>query len=207
MSLFSNPSVTRRFIKLMALLTFLMVCVWVGITWYDGSVPGDFEVRQGDIQLSDGKFNAAIESFESALAAQPDHRGALHGKAASLIALKRYEEAEATLDYLIDYLNQTLEEDDPTGIGALSAAFINRGIIKDRQGRYEEALEDYVNSAKTDYEIADGPNWVEHLLYYDRTPSSPIKRAQYIFEQLKLPEEERVLSNPEIDDAQRMYKP
>ena len=34
------------------------------------------------------------ELFELALAAQPDHRGALHGKAASLIMLERYGEAD-----------------------------------------------------------------------------------------------------------------
>ena len=38
-------------------------------------------------------------------------------------------------------------------------------------------------------------------------PSSIRKRAQYIYEQLKLPEEERVLSVPDRDKEQIMHKP
>ena len=121
--------------------------------------------------------------------------------------LERYDDAEAVLSHLIDYLLDTLEDDDPTGIGALSAAYTNRGIIRDRQGRHREAYDDYVESVKIDYEIADGPSWVEHLLYYDNEPSSALKRAQYLHKQFQLPEEERVLTLPVQDDAQRMYKP
>ncbi|MEE8445466.1 MAG: tetratricopeptide repeat protein, partial [Alphaproteobacteria bacterium] len=192
---------------LMLVLTVVMFSIWTGVSWYQGSTPGDFEVRQGDIMLSDGAYWEAIEKFDQALDAQPDHRGALHGKAAALIRLERYDDAEALLSYLIEFLNRTLEDDDPTGIGALSAAYTNRGIIRDRQGRHREAYEDYVQSVKIDYEIADGPSWIEHLLYYEHEPSSALKRAQYLYKQFELPEEERLLTLPESDDAQRMYKP
>ena len=207
MSRYFSPRVQKRFIILMIALTVVMFSVWVGLSWYTGSVPGDFEVRQGDIKLSDGAYDEAIERFDQALAVQPDHRGALHGKAAALIMLERYDDAEAVLSYLIDFLNRTLEEDDPTGIGALSAAYTNRGIIRDRQGRHREAYKDYVESVKIDYEIADGPSWIEHRLYYEHEPSSALKRAQYLYKQFELPEEERLLTLPEHDDAQRMYKP
>lgn len=207
MSRYFTPRIQKRFIKLMLLLTVVMFSIWIGVAWYKDSTPGDFEVREGDIKLSDGDYEEAIEKFDLALAAQPDHRGALHGKAASLIMLERYDEAEAVLSYLIDYLNRTLEDDDPTGIGALSAAYTNRGIIRDRQGRHQEAYDDYVNSVKIDYEIADGPSWIEHLLYYEHEPSSALKRAQYLYKQFQLPEAERVLTFPEHDDAQRLYKP
>ena len=207
MSRYFSPRRQKRFIKLMLLLTVVMFSIWIGVAWYKDSTPGDFEVREGDIKLSDGDYEEAIEKFDLALTAQPDHRGALHGKAASLIMLERYDEAEAVLSYLIDYLNRTLEDDDPTGIGALSAAYTNRGIIRDRQGRHQEAYDDYVNSVKIDYEIADGPSWIEHLLYYEHEPSSALKRAQYLYKQFQLPEAERVLTFPEHDDAQRLYKP
>ena len=207
MSRYFSPRIQKRFIKLMLLLTVVMFSIWIGVAWYKDSTPGDFEVREGDIKLSDGDYEEAIEKFDLALTAQPDHRGALHGKAASLIMLERYDEAEAVLSYLIDYLNRTLEDDDPTGIGALSAAYTNRGIIRDRQGRHQEAYDDYVNSVKIDYEIADGPSWIEHLLYYEHEPSSALKRAQYLYKQFQLPEAERVLTFPEHDDAQRLYKP
>ena len=207
MSRYFSPRIQKRFVILMFVLTVVMFSIWTGVSWYQGATPGDFEVRQGDIMLSDGAYWEAIEKFDQALDAQPDHRGALHGKAAALIMLERYDDAEAVLSYLIDFLNRTLEDDDPTGIGALSAAYTNRGIIRDRQGRHREAYEDYVQSVKIDYEIADGPSWIEHLLYYEHAPSSALKRARYLQEQFELPEQERVMTLPDVDDAQRMYKP
>jgi tetratricopeptide (TPR) repeat protein len=207
MSRYFSQRVQKRFVILMFLLTIVMFSIWVGVSWYQGSTPGDFEVRQGDIKLSDGAYEEAIELFERALAAQPDHRGALHGKAAALIRLERYDDAEALLSYLIDFLNRTLEDDDPTGIGALSAAYTNRGIIRDRRGRHREAYEDYVKAVEIDYDLADGPSWIEHLLYYEHEPSSALKRAQYLYKQFQLPEAERLLTLPEQDDVQRMYKP
>ena len=100
-----------------------------------------------------------------------------------------------------------LEADDPTGMGALSAAYANRGIIKDRDGRYDDALKDYIEAVKIDYDLADGPGWIEHLLYYDKKPSSVLGRARYLYKQLKLPESERLMRVPEIDAKQRRYKP
>lgn len=207
MSAFSDPRVLRRFIKLMLILTFVMVVIWTGVTWYKGRVPGDFEVRQGDIKLSDGEYVSAIERFDAALVDAPNHRGALLGKAVALMAMEEYDEAEHVLTYAINYLIANLTEDDPTGRGALSAAYANRGIIKDRQERYEEALEDYIEAVKIDYDLADGPGWIDHLLYYDKEPSSVLKRAEYIYTQLQLPEAERLLKVPELDAKQRMYKP
>lgn len=207
MSAYSNPQILKRFIKLMLILTVVMFTVWTVVMWSKNNVPGDFEVREGDIQLSDGNFENAIERFDAALTVAPDHRGALLGKAVALIALEQYGEAEHVLSYTIDYLLKNLEEDDPTGIGALSAAYANRGIIKDRQARYEEALADYIESIKIDYDIAEGPGWLNHLLYYNEEPSSVLKRAEYIYKQLELPENERLLSVPELDAEQRMYKP
>ena len=125
----------------------------------------------------------------------------------SLIGLERYDEAEDLLTHAIVFLLDTLVEDDPTGTGALSAAYANRGILRDRQGRYEEALADYVEAVKIDYDLAEGPGWVAHLLYYDKTPSSVLTRAKYIYQQLQLPEDERLMRVPEQDELQRMYKP
>jgi len=209
MSKFTDPRVLRRFVVLMCIATVVMFTVWAGVRMYqeEAKNPGDFETRQGDILLSDGEYEKAIERFNAALAAQPGHRGAWGGRTTALIAQERYEEAEADLTGLIAYLEKTLQPDDPTGRGALSAAYANRGIIKDRQARYEEALKDYIASAKTDRDIAEGPGWINRLLYHDRKPSSVIDRAQYLYEQLQLPEEKRLLRVPERDAEQRIYKP
>ncbi len=207
MSTYFTPQIQKRFIKLMLILTVIMFTVWTGVTWYTNAVPGDFAVREGDIQLSDGNYDRAIERFDEALVDAPNHRGALLGKAAALMGLERYDEAHAVLTHAIEYLLDTLTDDDPTGVGALSAAYTNRGIIEDRQGRYEDALADYIEAIKIDYDIGEGPSWLEHLLYYDKKPSSALKRAEYIYKQLQLPESERVMRVPEQDALQRMYKP
>ena len=204
---FSNSRIVERFIILMAITTFIMFSVWMIIYNYKGQVEGDYEVRQGDILLSDGKYEEAILVFKKALKIQPNHRGALSGKAVALMGLDRDQEAENTLSYLIEFLNQTLEKDDPTGRGALAAAYGNRGILKDRSGRYREALKDYIESARIDFDLAEGPSIIQQILYYDKKPSSIMKRAEYIYLQLKLPESERVMRIPEEDAKQRRYKP
>ena len=113
----------------------------------------------------------------------------------------------AELDYLIAYLERTLEPDDPTGVGALAAAYANRGIVYDRTGRYQAALDDYIAALKTDEDTVSGPDVVHKILYGSEDVSSVRKRAQYLYEQLQLPEDERRLRVPEIDAQQRMHKP
>ena len=207
MSRFTDPRVIKRFIILLGIATFIMFSVWAVLKQLKNEAPGDFEVRQGDIFLSDEKYDKAIERFVKALALAPDHRGALGGIAVAQIGQRKYDEAEFTLSYLIDYLKKNLEDDDPTGRGALSAAYGNRGIIRDRQGRYEEALGDYIEAARVDLDLAEGPGVVERILYYERKPSSVLGRAEYLYKQLKLPEEQRIMRQPDEDDKQRVYKP
>ena len=203
----NNPRVLKRFIILLAVATFVMFSIWAMINNYKDTTKGDFEVRQGDIFLQDSKYEKAIKAFERALMVQPNHRGALGGQAIALMGLKKDDEAENLLTYLINYLLETLPDDDATGRGALSAAHANRGILRDRQGRYEEALKDYIESARIDRGLAEGPGMVQRLLYYANKPSSVIKRAEYIYKQLKLPKAERVMRRPEEDEKQRRYKP
>ena len=202
-----HPKVLKRFIILMGLTTFIMFSIWMMLHNYKGQTEGDYEVRQGDILLSDGHYEKAIEVFNTALKLQADHRGALSGKAVALMELGRNLEAEKTFTYLIDFLKKTLEKDDLTGRGALSAAYGNRGILKDRFGRHQEALKDYIESIRIDLDVAEGPSIIEHILYYDKNPSSILKRAEYLHKQLKLPESERVMINPKEDAKQRRYKP
>ncbi len=207
MSALSDPRVLRRFIILMAILTFVMFSLWVVVQSFVSSPAGDFETRQGDILLGDGKFEEAIERFDEALRKQPDHRGALGGRAIALMSMERYPEAEAELTYLIDYLNRNVEPDDRTGVAALAAAYANRGILKDRQGRYEEALKDYVDAINTDEGVTEGPSIFDKILYYEHKPASVRGRAVYLYKQLQLPENERRLRVPELDSLQRMHKP
>ena len=202
-----NPRVLRRFVILMALLTVGGFMFWDVIGDFISRPPGDYHTDAGGNRMADGLYDEALEEFDAALEESPDHRGALQGRATTYLLLERYEEAEAEFTYLIDYLEKTIEADDTTGRGVLFSAFANRANIKDRQGRYEEALEDYIQSIRIDADLADGPGIVAHILYYNRKPSSVRDRARYLYEQLQLPEEERVMRIPELDDEQRMYRP
>ncbi len=202
-----NAAVLRRFIILMAIATAIAGIFGVGYMYVNPSEPGDYEVRRGDQLLSDGEFSGALEQFDEALKLSPDHRGALMGRAIVFLQTERYPEAEAELTYLIGFLNRTLEPDDLTGIGVLAAAYANRGILYDRTGRYEKALADYIEVLKRDRDLAEGPGIIDKVLYGMPKPATVERRAIYLKQQLALPESERLLRVPELDEEQRMFKP
>jgi tetratricopeptide (TPR) repeat protein len=201
-----NANVTQRFIKLMVLLIAGAMLFWLVAEWFSGGEPGDYEVRVGDQRLSEGNYDEALEAFDEALQEMPDHRGALMGRALVYMQTDRHEEAFAEFEYLIDFLTGTVEQDDTTGHAVLAAAYANRGILHDRRGEHQEALDDYIRSLQVDEGAVEGPG-VIHEILYGYKPSSIRDRARYIYEQLQLPEAERVLSLPEKDETQRMYKP
>ena len=123
-----QPRVLRRFIIIMALATFAMFTAWAVVREALVAPPGDYEVRQGDILLTDGKFAEAIERFEAALVVSPAHRGAMIGRAIALLQSGRLEEAESAFTALIGFLGTHLAPDDPTGRAVFAAAHANRGI-------------------------------------------------------------------------------
>lgn len=202
-----NPRVLRRFIILMGIATFVAFSIWGVVNMMANQEPGDYDTRAGDILLSDKKYDEALASFDAALRERPDHRGALMGRAIVFLQTEKFSEARAEFTYLIDFLNKTLQRDDPTGRGTLAAAYANRGILLDREGKYKEALDDYINALKMDMGALEGPTIFDKVLYGTPRPSTVQKRAQYLYEQLKLPLEKRLFRVPEIDAQQRMYKP
>jgi hypothetical protein len=48
---------------------------------------------------------------------------------------------------------------------------------------------------------------VHKILYGSEDVSTVRDRARYIYEQLQLPEDQRLMRVPELDEKQRMYKP
>lgn len=201
-----NERVLSRFVKLMALLIVGSMLFWLAADWFSGGEPGDYEVRVGDQRLSEGNYDEALDAFNAALEEMPDHRGALMGRALVFMQTDRHDEAFAQFRYLIDFLSESVVPDDPTGRAVLAAAYANRGILHDRRGEYEAALDDYVRSIRVDEGAVDGPG-VIHEILYGYKPSTVRERARYIYEQLQLPEEQRRLALPELDEEQRMYKP
>ena len=202
-----NPKVLKRFIIYMAILTFVMFTVWGFVRSFMDRPAGDYETEVCDIRLKDKKYEEALEAANKALLKTPNHRGAMMCKALVFISEKKYLKAEKTLSKLIVFLEKNLEEDDRTGIGTLAAAYANRGIIKDRNKNYEEALKDYVKALGIDHEAVAGPGLGTVILNYKFKSSSVKDRALYLNEQLQLPEDERVLSIKELDEGQVMHKP
>jgi len=191
----------------MAILTFVMFTVWALIRSFMNRPPGDYETEVCDMRLKDKLYDKAIQAAYTALEKTPNHRGAIMCKALVFISQKMYLEANEELNYLINFLEKSLEDDDKTGKGTLAAAYANRGIIKDRNKNYEEALQDYAKALGIDHEAVAGPGLGTIILNYKFKSSSVKERALYLNEQLQLPEDERVLSIKELDEGQVMHKP
>ena len=203
----TNANIIKRFVIYMAILTFVMFTVWGFVRSFMNRPPGDYETEVCDIRLKDKKYGEALEAANTALEKTPNHRGAVMCKALVFISQKMYLEANEELNYLINFLEKNLEDDDKTGKGTLAAAYANRGIIKDRNKNYEEALQDYVKALGIDDVAVAGPGLGTIILNYKFKSSSVKERALYLNEQLQLPEDERVLSIKELDEGQVMHKP
>ena len=191
----------------MAILTFVMFTFWALIRSFMNRPPGDYETEVCDIRLKDKLYDKAIQAANTALEKTPNHRGAIMCKALVFISQEMYLEANAELDYLISFLEKTVEDDDLTGVGTLAAAYANRGIIKDRNKNYQGALQDYVKALGIDDEAVAGPGLGTIILNYKFKSSSVKERALYLNEQLQLPEDERVLKIEKLDEGQVMHKP
>ena len=202
-----NARVLKRFIVYMAVLTFVMFTVWALVRSFMNRPPGDYETEVCDNRLKDKLYDKAIQAANTALEKTPNHRGAIMCKALIFISQKMYLEANEELNYLISFLEKTVEDDDLTGIGTLAAEYANRGIIKDRNKNYQGALQDYVKALGIDDEAVAGPGLGTIILNYKFRSSSVKERALYLNEQLQLPEDERVLSIEELDAGQVMHKP
>ena len=203
----TSTNVLKRFVIYMAILTFVMFTVWGFVRSFMNRPAGDYETEVCDIRLKDKKYQQALEAANKALNKTPNHRGAMMCKALVFISEKKYIEAEKILSDLIIFLEKNLEDDDKTGIGTLAAAYANRGIVKDRNKKYEEAFKDYVKALGIDHEAVAGPGLGTIILNYKFKSSSVKDRALYLNEQLQLPEDERVLSIKELDEGQVMHKP
>ena len=202
-----SANILKRFIVYMAILTFVSFTLWAFIKSFRDRPPGDYETEVCDIRLNDKEYDKALKAADKALAKSPNHRGAIMCRALVFISQKNYTQANKELSYLIIFLEENLQKDDPTGIGTLAASYANRGIIKDRNGDYEGALKDYVKALGIDDEAVAGPGLGTIILNYKFKSSSVKERALYLNNQLQLPKEERVLSIKELDEGQVMHKP
>lgn len=201
-----NPNILRRFTIIMFFAIFITVSATLFYDNFFDRPKGDYETERAGIFLTSGNFDEAMKYFNKALSVSPNHRGALMGRALVYIQEKHYTEAEAELDYLIDWLETNLSSEDKTGQGVLAAAYANKGIILDRQNIHRRALDNYVKALQIDEDTVSGPGLV-HKILYDPRPSTVRDRARYLYEQFKIPEKDRLMRVPELDAKSRMHKP
>ena len=159
------------------------------------SVPGENRHRLANHYLEDGNHDEALKIFDVLVAAYPDYKQAHLGRALTLLQMENYEASAASF-------NRAIELDEN-----FAAAYANRGILYDRTGKYERAVADYRKALELDPGLAEGPGWFWRFLRNIPEPPPTIPdRIAYIESELKKPEGNRLLSVPEIDEQQRMYK-
>lgn len=202
-----GPNVLRRFVILCFVGTFVMFSFWAFLEHFAYRPAGDYQTEMGGNRLAEGRYDEALTHFNKALEQMPNHRGALMGRALAYLQSGDFARARAEFDTLIRFLEGSLEPDDRTGTGTLAGAYANRGVMFDRMGEHRKALEDYIMALRTDEGAVSGPGLVDRVVYGTPDVSTVRKRATYLAQQFQLPEEERVLSLPEVDAQQRMHKP
>ena len=183
-------------VGLLVLLLFVSVVAFV-LYWRTAveDTPGDYHVKTGNYHLEDGQNDRAIAEFELALEANAGHPLAHLGIALALMHLQRYEASLEAFDHV-------LALDD-----SLAVAYADRGILHDRMGRHDAALQDYRRALSLDPGLADGPGWLWRFMRnMPERPPTIADRADYLEAELRKPAEERVLRRPEIDAQQRMYR-
>jgi tetratricopeptide (TPR) repeat protein len=159
------------------------------------SVPGENMFRMANQHLQDGKHDEALKKFDEVIAGHPEYKDAYMGRAITLMQMKDFNRSSMDFDRAL-----ALDKD-------FAAAYANRGILNDRTGKYQEAVSDYRKAIELNPEVVEGPGLIWRFLHnVSEKPSTLAARADYIEEELKKPEAERLLKVPEIDEQQRMYK-
>jgi tetratricopeptide (TPR) repeat protein len=185
--------------NILTVIITLSILGTIGFYFYRYTVlettPGENKYRLGNKYLEDGDYEEALQVFNAVLVEHTEYKEAHFAKAITLLQMERFGESRASFNRAIGLDNQYAE------------AYANRGILNDRVGQYEAALNDYRKALELNPELNKGPGWIWRFLRNipDRPPTIA-DRADYLEEQLKKPESERLLRVPEIDSKQRMYK-
>lgn len=187
-----NPNFIKAFIGL-SIVAVIAVAYFNYMT--KERVPGENKNRLANKYLEDGKLEKALSTFDEALSINPSYPANYLGKALTLMQLGRFDQARSQFD-------KAIELDDKFAL-----AYANRGILNDRMGRYEAAVRDYRKAIEINPRLTKGPGLLWRFLHnVPERPPTIADRADYIEAELKKPEDQRLLSVPEIDAQQKMYK-
>lgn len=186
---------TYTLLKWIAIASAVMLVAYLGYDHFRTMGPGDIKYVDGSNLFEDRHYDRAARYFKEALAEKPDHVFALRGLANANVQLKRLPEALAAINAAID-----IEPDD-------ACNFATRGIIHDHMGKHENAMTDYERAIADCPEATEGMHWLDRLLYnVHERPPTVVQRLAYLKAQMKLPESQRVLRMPDIDDQQLPYE-
>jgi len=185
--------------NILAAIFTLTILGIVGFYYYKYSVlettPGENKYRLGNKYLEDGKYEKALQELDEVLVEHTEYKEAHLARAITLLQMGHFDASRTSFDRAIGL-------DD-----RYAQAYANRGILNDRVGRHEAALHDYRKALELNPELAKGPGWLWRFLRNIPDPPPTIAdRADYLEEELKKPESERLIRVPELDSQQRMYK-
>jgi tetratricopeptide (TPR) repeat protein len=101
---------------------------------------------------TDGKFEEALKFYNTAVLENPNFIHAKRGRARTLMQLGKDQQA-------LDAFNEVLSLDQNSAV-----SFANRGILEDRMGLYDLAIEDYAKAIKMDPQLGKGLDWFTRFL-------------------------------------------
>jgi len=194
-----HPSLIAAIIRPRFLLLALLVLI-VGLLSLRCQPQDRYAQRMASAHraFSDGDYRLARADFAAARIERADDREARFGEALALLQLGDHAGAERLFDALVA---------DPDADGA-AYVLANRGILRDRAGRHEEALLDYEMALRLDPTLADGPGFMTRFLRNQvEHPPTIADRARYLRAELAKPPTERLLAVPAADARQRPYSP
>jgi len=213
-----DESSYRRLVR----IAIVMVAAWAGWSLYQlASGPSDPIARDLDAarrQLLDGNHAQALEQYRLLRSSDPDNLMALRGESQALmqwaiaeaatleqpgdtlplVLRERMQQAVERMDLLIE------REKKPSLLGI---DYANRGIAKDWLGDYTGALADYRQALRLEPRVSEGPGFFTRFLRNQEQQQATVKRrAEYLQQQLALPESQRQLRKPTEYARQRAYE-
>ncbi len=185
--------------KILMRFALLLSIAWITWSIYDGAIrenaARDNAYYAANKYFEDGLYEQALLSYRKAVLEISSHIHAKRGVARSLMQLDQYDESLKLYNEIIEL--------EPTFAGS----YANRGILHDRNKNYDAAIKDYQTAIQLNPKLANGPSWITRFLRNQaEKPPTILDRVQYLQIELNKPKDQRMLTMPEMDQAQQPYK-
>ena len=189
----------KRLYRRLVIAAWILGGGWLGWALYEQFFDRDplvLEVESAERHFSDGRYRESFSVYEELERERPEHPQMLRGMARSLMQLGENKRA-------LELYDRAIKQDSEFAV-----AYLNRAVLLDRMGLFKAAIADYEKAAELDASIDEGPGWLTRFLrnQSEKQPTAS-QRAQYLRQQIALPEGERELHRPEEDSKQHSYRP